>query len=120
MHWRLAVFLILNASTDQKAFPCLDPRMMVTDNIRTILAVLHQRATGHAGKLEDETIASQYSQNVSKCSGAAHQYTEVKKTGYSDHPANRPGDAVAGKRWDMERDLEGWVSRVEERQDLVL
>lgn len=108
MHWRLAVFLILNASTDQKAFPCLD------------LAVLHQHATSHAGKLEDETIASQYSQNVSKCSGAAHQYTEEKKTGYSDHPANRPGGAVAGKRWDMERDLEGWVSRVEERQDLVL
>lgn len=87
-----------NASTDQKAFSHLDARLVVTDHIRTIPAVLDRCAVGHAGKREDETIPSQHLQNGSKCSGAARQYTDKMKTGYSDHPANRPVDAVAGNK----------------------
>lgn len=83
--------------------------------------MLHWCATGHSGKWEDKTTASQYLQSGRKCSATAYQYPGKTKTGYSHLPSKQARECCGWEKDETkERDRKGRVSKVEEKQDLVL
>lgn len=62
-----------------------------------------------------------YLQTGRKCPATAHQYPGEIKTGYSHQPSKQAGNAVAGNRMRQRKEnLKGRVSKVEEKQDLLL
>lgn len=83
--------------------------------------MLHWCATGHSGKWGDKTTATPYLQSGRKCTATAHQHPGKIKTGYSHQPSKQARDCCGWKQDETkERDLKGRVSKVEEKQDLVL